>query len=109
MPSFPAIPRRLRTILSTVIRLKSYVWHLDRMVGSILCFSVVARMNIACAGGSSNVLKESIECGLRKHVHLIDDVHAVFSDLRRYPYLVHKSLDVIYTIVGSGIKFVNAI
>ena len=35
-------------------------WHLDRMVGRILCFSVVARMKIAWAGGSSKVLRKAL-------------------------------------------------
>ena len=30
------------------------------MVGIILCFSVVAKMKIACAGGSSNVFKNAL-------------------------------------------------
>ena len=30
------------------------------MVGRILCFSVVARMKIACAGGSSSVLRNAL-------------------------------------------------
>ena len=30
------------------------------MVGMILCFSVVARIKIACFGGSSNVFKKAL-------------------------------------------------
>ena len=44
-----------------VIRLKSYIWHLDRMVGMILCFSVVARMNMAWAGGYSRFLRNAFK------------------------------------------------
>ena len=42
------------------MRLKSYVWQRERIVGSILCFSVVASMKIACAGGSSRVLRKAL-------------------------------------------------
>ena len=31
------------------------------MVGMILCFSVVARMKIACAGGSSSVFRKALK------------------------------------------------
>ncbi len=31
------------------------------MVGMILCFSVVARMNTACLGGSSNVFRKALK------------------------------------------------
>ena len=48
-----------------VILLNSYIWHLDNMVGIILCFSVVARMNIACAGGSSSVFKNALKGHLK--------------------------------------------
>ena len=34
------------TISSIVIRLKSYLWHLERMVTGILCTSVVAKIKI---------------------------------------------------------------
>ena len=47
-----------------LIRLKSKVWQRDRMVGRILCFSVVARMNIACAGGSSSVLRKALKAAV---------------------------------------------
>ena len=58
--SLSAIVRSCLTMLSTVILLKSYVWHLDSMVGRILCFSVVARMNIAYAGGSYSVFRNAL-------------------------------------------------
>ena len=35
-------------------------------------------MKITCAGGSSSVFKKRVEGRHRKHVHLVDDVHAVF-------------------------------
>ena len=54
-------------------------------------------------------LEECIECSLREHVHLVDDIDAVSAHLRRYAHLVHQSLDILDTIVGSGIKFMNTI
>ena len=43
------------------MRLKSKVWQRLSMVGMILCFSVVARMKMACAGGSSRVLRKALK------------------------------------------------
>ena len=34
------------------------------MVGKILCFSVVARMKITCAGGSSKVLRNALKAAV---------------------------------------------
>src|SRR4029079_13801939 len=42
------------------MRLKSKIWQRDKMVGSILCFSVVAKIKIAYGGGSSNVFKNAL-------------------------------------------------
>ena len=61
MPSFWAMPRRFFTMSGMLMRLKSYVWQRLRMVGRILCFSVVARMKMACAGGSSRVLRKALK------------------------------------------------
>lgn len=38
------------TVSVIEIRLKSQIWHRERIVGIILCFSVVANMKMACAG-----------------------------------------------------------
>ena len=54
-------------------------------------------------------LQEGVERGLRKHVDLVYDVHAVLPDLRRYLNLVHQGLDVIHAVVGSGIQLVYAV
>ena len=54
-------------------------------------------------------LEESVERGLGQHMYLVDYVDAVFPDLRRYPDLLHKGLDVIYTVVGGCIKLVYAV
>ena len=61
IPSLAAMPRRFRTMSGMLMRLKSYVWQRDRIVGRILCFSVVARMKMACAGGSSSVLRKALK------------------------------------------------
>jgi hypothetical protein len=42
-------------------------------------------------------------------VNLIDDIYAVPAHLRRYSHLVHQSLDVLHTIVGCGIKFMDTV
>ena len=60
MPSLEAMSSRLRTMSGTDMRLKSNVWQRDRIVGSILCFSVVARMKMAWAGGSSRVFRKAL-------------------------------------------------
>ena len=54
-------------------------------------------------------LEEGIERCLREHVYLIDDIDAVSSYLWRYAYLLHQGLDVLYTVIRSGIKLVNTI
>jgi hypothetical protein len=43
-----------------VILLKSKIWHRDNIVGIILCFSV-AKINMACFGGSSNVFRKALK------------------------------------------------
>ena len=40
---------------------KSYLWQRERMVGRILCGSVVAKINITCSGGSSNVFNKALK------------------------------------------------
>ena len=42
------------------MRLKSKIWQRERIVGRTLCFSVVAKMNTAWAGGSSRVLRKAL-------------------------------------------------
>ena len=54
-------------------------------------------------------LEEGVECGLRQHVHLVDDIDAVLSDLRRYAHLVHQGLYVLDTVVGCGIELMDAV
>ena len=40
---------------------KSYLWQRERIVGKILCGSVVAKMKMTCSGGSSNVFKRALK------------------------------------------------
>ena len=42
-------------------------------------------------------------------MNLVYDVNAVLSHLRRNLHLVHQVLDVINTVVGRGVQFVNTI
>ncbi len=53
--------------------------------------------------------QESVEGRLRKHVDLVDDVDAVFADLRRDTDLVHEGLDVLDAVVGSCIQLSDAV
>ena len=52
---------RWSTMSCMVIREKSYIWQRDRIVGIILCFSVVASMKITYDGGSSSVLRNALK------------------------------------------------
>ena len=54
-------------------------------------------------------LEECIEGCLREHMYLVDDIYAVFTDLRRHAHLVHQSLYVLDTIIGSSIEFMDTI
>ena len=54
-------------------------------------------------------LKESIECRLREHMHLIYNIYTISSNLRRYAHLVHEGLYILYTIIRRSIKFMDAV
>ena len=54
-------------------------------------------------------LEKGVEGSLRQHVHLIYYVDAVFAHLRRYPHLVHQGLDVIHSVIGGGIQFMDTV
>ena len=60
--TFSAVATLLRfpTMSGMLMRLKSYIWQRLSIVGSILCFSVVASMNMAWEGGSSRVLRNAL-------------------------------------------------
>ena len=64
MPSLWATYSRCFTMSATVMRWKSKIWHRLRMVGRILCFSVVAKMKMACAGGSSSVFRKALKAAV---------------------------------------------
>ena len=51
--------------------------------------------------------QESIECRRRQHMHLVDDIHLVFSNLGRDPHLVDQVADIIHRIVGCGIELMD--
>lgn len=53
--------------------------------------------------------EEGVEGALGQHVHLIYDVHAVLSNLGRHLHLLHKGFDVLYGVIGSGVKLMDAI
>ena len=53
--------------------------------------------------------QERIESRCRKHVHLVDDIYLILTNLRRDAYLLHQLANVIYRIVGSSIEFVNIV
>ncbi len=48
------------SIVSTLGEAKFISWHLDMIVLGILCLSVVAKIKITCAGGSSKVLRRAL-------------------------------------------------
>ena len=50
-------------------------------------------------------LEKGVESLRRQHVHLVDDIHLIFSYLRRYPHLVDERADILNTAVRSRVKF----
>ena len=63
-PCSPAIYLRYSRASLMVMRLKSKIWQRERMVGITLCFSVVAKIKMAWAGGSSSVLRKALKAAL---------------------------------------------
>src|SRR5690606_18092399 len=51
--------------------------------------------------------QKSIESRCRKHVHLIDNIDFVFSDLWRDSHLINQTSDVVHRIIGSSISLKN--
>ena len=49
------------TTSSVEILLKSNLWHLERIVAGNFWGSVVAKINLTCSGGSSNVFKSALK------------------------------------------------
>jgi hypothetical protein len=60
-PSFSQIISRFLMIISGSTRLRSNRWVRDRMVTGTLRISVVAKMNLACGGGSSSVFRSALK------------------------------------------------
>ena len=69
----------------------------------ILCFSVVARMKTACAGGSSSVLRKALKAAA-EYVDLVDDEHRVAAHLRNDAHLLDQRADVLHRIVRRGVQ-----
>ena len=61
MPSAPEISPSLATSVSMLGRRKSKLWQRLIMVGSTLCFSVVASTNTTCSGGSSSIFRRALK------------------------------------------------
>ena len=53
--------------------------------------------------------QQGIERRGRQHVHLVDDIYLILTNLRRDAYLLHQLANVIYRVVGSSIEFVNIV
>ena len=51
--------------------------------------------------------EKSIESSLREHMYLVDDEDFVFSHLRRYSCLIHKTLDMLHSVDACSIKLEN--
>ena len=49
--------------------------------------------------------QEGIESLGRQHMNLIDDIHLVFTHLRRDSYLVDQMTDILHRIITRGIQF----
>src|SRR5687768_11441903 len=60
MVSLAQISCKCCTVSLVVILLKSKIWQRLRMVGRILCFSVVVRIKMAYDGGSSSVFRNAL-------------------------------------------------
>ena len=63
------------------------------MVVGTLCDSVVQRINLMCAGGSSMVLSKRIECLAREHVHFVNDIN----------------LEIVLGPLGQGLRWRSAV
>ena len=53
--------------------------------------------------------QESVKCLGRKHMHLINDINTVTSNLWWNPYLVDQVTDIINRVIGCGIQFVDIV
>ena len=60
IPSAPATWRSRSAMVFGPIRLNANCWHRDLIVAGTFCSSVVARMNIRWAGGSSRIFSSAL-------------------------------------------------
>ena len=51
--------------------------------------------------------QESVESRGTQHMHLINNIHAVFPHLRQYPHLINQTPNIIHAIVRGSIQLVN--
>jgi hypothetical protein len=66
-----------------------------------------SKIKMAYDGGSSRVFKNALNAAFDKHVHLIDDIDLIFSELGRIAHLVNQITYVIDRVVGCCIKLIN--
>ena len=64
MFSCPATYSSRRAMSAGWMRLKANRWHRERMVAGTLCSSVVARMKIRWAGGSSRIFSRALKAAV---------------------------------------------
>ena len=53
--------------------------------------------------------QERIESRCREHMHLVDDICLILTNLWRDAYLLHQLANVIHRVIGSSIEFVNIV
>jgi hypothetical protein len=51
--------------------------------------------------------QERVKRGLRKHMHLINDINAVFSYLGQDTHFIDETPDIVHRVVGGSIEFMN--
>jgi len=51
--------------------------------------------------------QKGVESACGQHVHLINDVNAVFPNLGRYANLLNKLADTLYGVIGGSVEFVD--
>ena len=85
------------------MRLRSKRWQRDSTVTGTLRISVVAKMNLACGGGSSNVLSSALNAVVRQHVHFVDNIYLVTGLDRRIAHGVDDFAHVLDAGIGRGV------
>ncbi len=87
------------------MRLKSNRWQRESTVIGILCGSVVAKMNLTWAGGSSNVLSSALKGAGRKHVDFIDNIDLITAPRRQVLAVFPQGTNVINAGIGGAVDF----